>query len=254
MKKKTILLIDDERNIVVPLRDLFEHEGFHIITARSSEEGLRKLSEAQPDLIVLDINMPGMGGTGFLRHITNADGEPRYPVLVLTARSSMQGFFEETAVAGFLAKPCDERKLLSEVRRILQTRSTPDPRRSREDRRVLLGEPDPTKAAELRRSLEQNGYTIELATDGPAVLQQAAVAPPGLILLREIMPKLNGAAVATLLAGMGSTAAIPVVLYEEGDIAGVDGAHARLTTHHNVRGRFTTTSPHILLDALKTLL
>ena len=119
---------------------------------------------------------------------------------------------------------------------------------------VLLGEPDPTTAAELRRTLEQNGYSIELATDGPAVLQQAAVAPPGLILLREIMPKLNGAAVATLLAGMGSTAAIPVVLYEEGDIAGVDGAHARLTTHPNVRGRFTTTSPHILLDALKTLL
>ena len=251
MQKQTILLVDDERNIVVPLGDLFAHEGFNVVTARSSEEAIRKLSRSEPDLVVLDINMPGMGGTGFLRHITNRDGETRYPVLVLTARATMKQFFENTAVAGFLAKPCDELKLMSEVRRILQASATPDPSRSREERRILLGEPDPVTARDLQQALEQRGYGIDIVTDGPSVLQQAAVTSPGLILIREILPKLNGVAVATLLSGMPTTAAVPVILYEDGDIAGVDESQARHIATPNVRARFTSISTPMLLGAIE---
>ena len=69
--KKRILLIDDDTSLLLTLSDFLIHEGYQVVTANSGEQGLKRLDEVDPDLIILDMNMPGMGGVGFLREISS---------------------------------------------------------------------------------------------------------------------------------------------------------------------------------------
>ena len=64
-RKEHILLVDDEKHLLVSLRDYLTFEHFTVTTAQSGEEALEVLERITPDLIVLDISMPGMGGMGF---------------------------------------------------------------------------------------------------------------------------------------------------------------------------------------------
>ena len=78
----TIMVIDDEQMILDMLRDQFEMEQYQVITAKSGEEALQKLTQ-QPDIILLDINMPGMDGLELCRAIRD---HVACPILFLTAR------------------------------------------------------------------------------------------------------------------------------------------------------------------------
>jgi CheY-like chemotaxis protein len=86
---KKILLVDDDPNICMMLGDFLMSEGYEISTVHSGEEALTILKQYKPDLIILDMGMPGMGGTGLLEHISAPTGYFPTPVLVLTARSEM---------------------------------------------------------------------------------------------------------------------------------------------------------------------
>ena len=113
--RRKLLLIDDDTSLLVTLRDFLEFEGYDVVTADSGEKGLEMLGTMKPDLIVLDMSMPGMSGVGFLKAISSADGKPAHPVLVLTARANMAEFFANVDVDGFVAKPCDPSDLLMEL-------------------------------------------------------------------------------------------------------------------------------------------
>jgi len=78
----TIMIIDDEQMILDMLRDQFEMEQYQVITAKSGEEALQKLTQ-QPDIILLDINMPGMDCLALCRAIRD---HVTCPILFLTAR------------------------------------------------------------------------------------------------------------------------------------------------------------------------
>lgn len=216
-KKKKILLIDDDASLLLTLSDFLKFEGYEIMTADSGEQGLRKLARLKPDLIILDISMPGMGGIGFLKEISNPEGKPIYPVLVLTARANMAEFFANIAVDGFIAKPCDPNDLLMEVGRIIFLRSDRDPVEDtghlQSRRRILVGEQNPTLKNDLLKLLLDAGYEAEAATTGPAVLEQAIVQKPDLIVVDQHMNDMSGSTVARMLKQMTHTARIPVMIY-----------------------------------------
>lgn len=214
--KERVLLVDDEKHLLVSLRDCLIHENFEVILAQSGEEALALLEEKPgPDLIVLDISMPGMGGMGFLRRISSPEGIPSCPVLVLTARSTMKNFFDNIAVDGFLAKPCEEGKLVRKIRQILAARKAKPAKEARAVRKILLAEDDATIAHDLVTAVSRAGFEVELVKSGPEVLEKAASGRPDLILMKEILPRLNGSAVAGLMDVMPSVSTIPVVLYDE---------------------------------------
>ncbi|TFG80223.1 MAG: response regulator, partial [Chromatiales bacterium] len=175
MEKSKILLIDDDKSLLVTLRDFLRFEGYEVETAASGEEGLEKLTSVAPDLIVLDMSMPGMGGMGFLDKITE-DGRPRYPVLVLTAKAQMAEFFGAVDVDGFVAKPCDPQDLLMEISRIVfLTRGKPVATGAGAvgRLRVLLGEDDEAVADELTVALAAAGCMVRCVTQGAELLERA---------------------------------------------------------------------------------
>jgi len=93
LNKRKLLLVDDDQSLLETLGDFLSFEGYEVLCAVSGEDALVKMRPFQPDLIILDMGMPGMGGTGFLDRITQPDGHTLYPVLVLTARASMAEYF-----------------------------------------------------------------------------------------------------------------------------------------------------------------
>ncbi|MFC1499016.1 response regulator [Verrucomicrobiota bacterium] len=214
-KKERILLVDDEKNLLISLSDYLASENFEVILAQSGEEALEQLEKTGPDLIVLDISMPGIGGLGFLKKISKEGGKPSHPVLVLTARSTMEDFFKTVEVDGFLGKPCEETELVRKIREILEKKKTVEAKKERAQKIILLGEDDESIASEMKDALEDSGYKIEIAGTGPEVLEKASTIKPDLLLLKEILPRLNGSAVVSLIEVMPSINMIPVVIYDE---------------------------------------
>ncbi len=212
--KRKLLLVDDDTSLLVTLRDFLHFEGYDVVTAESGEKALAVLAETAPDLIILDMSMPGMGGIGFLKEILQKDGKPRYPVLVLTARANMAEFFSNVEVDGFIAKPCDPQDLLMEVTRIIfLRRGEQQAAANGMRRRLVLGESDMGLAANLTKWLRDNGHLVEHCIKGPEALESAIVKRPDVIVLNEMLDGMNGSAVAEMLGVMPNTKTIPIVLY-----------------------------------------
>ncbi len=247
-EKKTILLIDDDTSLLVTLSDFLRFEGHEVVTADSGEQGLKRLQTLEPDLIILDMSMPGMGGIGFLKEIS-VDGKPKYPVLVLTARANMAEFFADVDVDGFVAKPCAPEDLLMEVGRILFLRSGQEEQAgtSASPIKVLLGEDDAMVAAKIEERLEGEGLLVSLVEQGPEMIEQAILQRPDIILCKQLLSKMNGDAVADMLRAMPNARSIPVVVYDE-------SGHLK----DNVRSRgvsqvVLSDDPNALLSAVKAL-
>ena len=222
--KKHILLIDDDTSLLTTLSDFLSFEGYDVTTADCGEQGLERLKDLTPDLIILDMNMPGMGGLGFLKEISSAAGKPKHPVLVLTARANMAEFFADVDVDGFVPKPCEPNDLLSEVGRIIFLRSgssTPEEGKGQaspvERLKVLVGEDDGLKRKLLTEALSKAGYIVDSVAHGPEVLEKAIVQRPDVIVLKLILANMNGDAVAGMLNQMPNTKDIPIVLYDDSE-------------------------------------
>lgn len=213
--KRKLLLVDDDTSLLITLRDFLRFEGYDVVTAESGEQALVTLEDITPDLIILDMSMPGMGGIGFLKKILD-DGKPRYPVLVLTARANMAEFFADVEVDGFIAKPCDPQDLLMEVTRIIfMRRGEKRAAASGMRKRLVLGESDMGFASTLTSWLRDNGYMVEHCMKGPEALESAIVNRPDAIVLNEKLDGMHGSSVGEMLSVMPNTNAIPIVIYSE---------------------------------------
>jgi len=115
-EKKTVLIIDDEEMLQKILRDIFQMEGYETHLAGNGLEGLEVLKNVTPDLILLDLNMPGMDGFEFLEVIKPQPDDP-YKVVILSGyddEDSINRSFELGA-SHFLKKPFTRLDLLQTI-------------------------------------------------------------------------------------------------------------------------------------------
>ncbi len=212
--KRNILLVDDDASLLATLGDFLEIEGYAVSKAESGEKALALLRRLKPDLIVLDMSMPGMGGMGVLDRLQLPDGSLRFPVLVLTARARMAEYFADKQVDGFIAKPCDPEDLALEVSRIIFQRggsassleSAPPPV-------VYLGEPDAVLQASIIKIFRARAYDIQAFAGGADLLEAAILQPPSVIVMRLELEGQSADAVVGMLQKMSRTSALPVIVY-----------------------------------------
>ena len=121
MASEKILVVDDYEDNLKLIRIVLSKEGYEVQTSGSAEDALRSVNKFRPDLILTDIQMPGMDGLELTRRL-KADGETRHlPVVALTAYS-MKGDQEKFMAAGcdgYIPKPINIPTFASEVRRFL---------------------------------------------------------------------------------------------------------------------------------------
>lgn len=112
---KLILVVDDEPDLREMIQYQLASQGFKVETAVNGLDALDKLKTINPNLIILDMNMPEMGGQEFFRKISDLHNIPQYPILALTANVSIKGLFQEFNVEGYIAKPFTFEELLRAI-------------------------------------------------------------------------------------------------------------------------------------------
>lgn len=115
---KKILIVDDEKDITIVLRDLFELEGFQVFTAQDGKTGLLVFHEHSPDLIMTDMMMPGINGLQFIRSIRNGNFNKNVPVILFSSMVSLKSY-EEGGWQIFIKKPSHIDTILEAVNSLL---------------------------------------------------------------------------------------------------------------------------------------
>lgn len=254
MKKQgTILMIDDDIAILQMVGDRLKLEGYSVVTASRGEQALEKLQTITPDLIILDISMPGLGGLGFLRRLADIVPAPSSAVLVFTGRFEMSSFFSEITVSGFLPKTTHPEIFIQKVHELVasqqelsQRATTPPGEASR--KKLLLLEDDLILRTHLLGFFSQNGMTVECIEGGHVLLETATRAMPDVILIKYLLPHHNGPALAEQLGNHEPTHHIPLILYDE------TGLHAGPGKVPFVRSLVSSSKDHELLKAVRTIL
>ncbi len=114
---KKILVVDDEENIRELYRDELAEEGYQVELADNGLQALSKFESFRPDLVTLDVMMPGMDGIEVLRRIREKN--PSIPVLLLTAFGEFKQDFNTWASDAYIVKSADVSELKQTVRQLL---------------------------------------------------------------------------------------------------------------------------------------
>lgn len=122
MNQRTILTVDDEEAILEVMTRILNGEGYRVIQARNGQEALTRVEQEGPDLIFLDLRMPGMGGLETLQHLKADRLTMLTPVIVLTAEAAEKIRALDLGADDFLAKPFDTGELLARTRAHLRLR------------------------------------------------------------------------------------------------------------------------------------
>jgi len=216
--KAKILIVDDDESLAGRVADLLDFEGYEVHKAFNGHEGLEAIQRVDPGLIILDMNMPGLGGIGFLRKFHTMEMDHPPAVLVFTARANMGEFFDDMEVAGYLTKPCDPDLLLRKVSEALTTRSLVSQtvaQAAPAARVVLLAEDDGATAARIVEGLTSAGWQVVKTTTGPEALEKAIVHKPAAIAAKLILTGMNGDKLAQTASEVPSLRETPFVLYDD---------------------------------------
>jgi CheY-like chemotaxis protein len=126
--RASVLIVEDEPDIQLFSRLYLEMAGFRVLQAMSGEDALGMLSTDRPDVVLLDLRMPGMGGWGFLERVAAGD-QPSIPIVVMSAHGDASTITQAMArgVSGYVTKPFLPSDLVQALDAALTAGSTPAP-------------------------------------------------------------------------------------------------------------------------------
>jgi DNA-binding response OmpR family regulator len=118
-EQKTILVVDDDRELVDALRSMLERQGYRVIQAHDGHQAKQAVYNQRPDLMILDMMMPRMGGYPVLEHFKDKSDAP--PIIMITANegSRHKVYAEYLGVIDYLRKPFAMERLLETVNKAL---------------------------------------------------------------------------------------------------------------------------------------
>ena len=216
-EQKTILLIDDELDLQQLVKIVLKSKGYNVETADNGREALDMLESLKPDLIILDMNMPVMGGVEFYKAVCDEWSRPKYPVLVLTARANMEQLFRELEADGFLSKPFEIEELLGEVETILQKRSgSPQeakPKDKNQPTKICVAENDPQVCGAIGAAFLTAGFEVNLVRSGTEAIDRIAATVPEAAVIKLGLSDFTGDMVISKLKKMPKTQGVKFILY-----------------------------------------
>ncbi len=133
MPKETILIVDDEQDIIELIKYNLKNEGYAILTAQTGEQAVKIAEQSQPDLMVLDLMLPGIDGLEVTKYLKNNEQTRDMPIVMLTAKGEESDIVTglELGANDYISKPFSPKVLVARIRAILRRRKknfadTPD--------------------------------------------------------------------------------------------------------------------------------
>ncbi|MGI9473161.1 MAG: response regulator [Rubripirellula sp.] len=177
----SVLIIDDDPRSTELLREELEAANCRVVTANCGLEGIEQAQRLQPDLIALDIVMPGMDGWAVMDDLKKNDSTKDIPIILVTIVSdSRRGL--TLGADGYLSKPFEPDELRNVMKRVLGWH----------EGSVLIVDDDSASRDIARNAFHETNITITEAANGEEALEQIIDHPPDAILLDLVMPKMDG--------------------------------------------------------------
>ncbi len=207
--KGRILVIDDDEAVHAVLTNMLTREGYSTRTARDGKEGLRLAREYRPDIVILDILMPGADGWSVLAQLKALPGFSDVPIILLTMLDNQEMGFALGA-ADYLTKPIDATRLLP----VLQRHQA-----ARQHGTVLVVEDDPPSRELVVRMLQKEGLTVTEASNGREALDvMRGGTTPAIIILDLMMAEMDGFEFLRQVRPHPEWSKIPVVVVSSMDL------------------------------------
>ncbi|WP_455366188.1 ATP-binding response regulator [Kaarinaea lacus] len=181
-KTSTVLIVDDDPMACELQQRHLSKQSYDVICAKSGEEGIRKINELVPDVILLDVMLSDMSGWQVLTYVKSQPHLVHIPVIMLTMINEKSTAYSLGATA-YLSKPIDREELTGTVNRCVR-------KAGQETILVIDDDADARKLARL--ILENDGYSVIEAENGYLGLMRVAERIPSVILLDLLMPNMNG--------------------------------------------------------------
>lgn len=208
----TVLVIEDDPGARDLLTRFLTKEGYQVKTAAGGEAGLRLARELHPDIITLDVMMPGLDGWAVLSALKADPGLADIPVVMLTIVDN-KNLGYALGAADYLTKPIQRDRLLA----ILEKYCPPS-----EPATVLVVEDDAATREIIRHLLEKSGVQVAEAENGRVALERLAAGQPGLILLDLMMPEMDGFQFVDHVRQHEAWSVIPIVVVTAKDLTAED--------------------------------
>jgi signal transduction histidine kinase/DNA-binding response OmpR family regulator len=208
----TILVIDDDADARDLLQRTLTREGFRVVCIAQSDDAVQAAREHRPDLITLDVLMPGLDGWRVLGSLKTDPELSQIPVIMITTVDDpMMG--RALGAAEYLAKPLDRDRLVSVLRKY---------RPAARDSTVLVVEDDAAALELTSRALEQDGWAVKTAENGRIALAEMTKKQPDLIVLDLMMPEMDGFQFLGELRRNEAWTQVPVVVVTAKDLSVAD--------------------------------
>jgi DNA-binding response OmpR family regulator len=178
MRPRRILIIEDDAKTAASIEMYLRHDGYAAEVARSGDDGLARAKREPPDLVVLDLMLPGLNGFEVCRALRAGSA---VPIIMLTARSTEDDKLKglELGADDYVTKPFSPRELVARVSAVLRRSDAPERRAAREDGDLLL-DPD-------SREVRLRGELVALTVAEFRILETLLRAPNRVFTRDELM-------------------------------------------------------------------
>jgi PAS domain S-box-containing protein len=198
----TVLVIDDDATARALISRHLIKAGYRVDEAADGKTGLARARAFRPDLITLDVVMPGMDGWAVLAALKSERALADIPVVMATILDEERMGFALGA-SDYLTKPIDRSRLLATLDRFAVRAP---------GARILVVEDDEATRTMVRRTLVRGGWTVSEAENGRVGLERMRSEPPALVLLDLMMPEMDGFEFLDAVRGEPAWRAIPVIV------------------------------------------
>ena len=218
MERAKILLVDDDADFCKATTKILKSKGYEVVTASNSREARQSLKKEKPDLIILDIMLPGQDGFSLCSEFKERTNFFDIPILVLTsvsAETAKNKYAEKIALHhkadDYAEKPIDSKELLARVYGLI-TRRKITVSEPTEKKKVLIIDSDHDFVRSIRQVLESNGYEVQTTDTAKGGIRMVKAMSPDLIVMDAILPDEDGFTVSRELKTDAQTYNIPILM------------------------------------------